>query len=317
MVEELQAIRRNLAQGRETEIDHLRRLDWRKRLGELAFFVGCWLGGLALISSVDGMACLTYWAGVALSVIALNAFVLLLHEGMHAVLFKNRALNDVVSVLLGSTVGISYTAYRIMHLRHHQYLGDERDPDDYNNYTGSRRVVWMLHGMRVAMGSLLYLFMIPFYARRYARGAERARLLAEYAWIVAVALSIASKCTLSGWAMHHGVPLLIVGWLVNLRGFTQHGLAVAEDPYLASRSVHAKAWLRFLLLNENYHLEHHLFPEVPSYNLHQLHLLLWPRLPRATKNDSYGEFLWASLKAAPHLDETPIGIVVKPEDQRS
>lgn len=315
MTNDLRAVRAELSSGLESNLAELARLSGPKRILELGFFVFCELVGLFLMSRSPEILSLGYVTGALLSVTALNAFVLLLHEGMHHTLFKSRALNELGSVLLGSTVGISYTAYRIMHLRHHEYLGDEQDPDDYHNYTDSPRRVWLMHGLRVVMGSLLYLFLIPFQAWRHADTKERGRLVAEYAWLSALAASIACRLPFSTWAHYHGIPLLFVGWLVNLRGFTQHGLAVAEDPYLASRSVHAKAWLRFLLLNENYHLEHHLFPEVPSYHLHALHKLLWPRLPRAVKNDSYSEFLWATLKAAPHLDESPIGIVERPTEE--
>jgi fatty acid desaturase len=69
----------------------------------------------------------------------------------------------------------------------------------------------------------------------------------------------------------------------------------------------------FLLLNENYHLEHHLFPEVHSYHLPKLHQLIWRRLPRAVSGSSYLAFLAAFLKATPRMDETPIGLVTPRE----
>ena len=67
------------------------------------------------------------------------------------------------------------------------------------------------------------------------------------------------------------VPLLLMGALTAIRGFTQHGITDASDPYLASRTMLPSPMVAFFLLNENYHLEHHLFPEVPSYHLPALH----------------------------------------------
>jgi fatty acid desaturase len=64
----------------------------------------------------------------------------------------------------------------------------------------------------------------------------------------------------------------------------------------------------FFLLHENYHLEHHLFPEVPSYHLPRLHRLIWLRLPRVVSGRSYLGFLARFLRATPRLDETPIGL---------
>jgi fatty acid desaturase len=109
------------------------------------------------------------------------------------------------------------------------------------------------------------------------------------------------------------VPLLLVGSLTAIRGFTQHGITEAADPYLASRTMLPNPIVAFFLLNENYHLEHHLFPEVPSYHLPKLHQLIWWRLPRAVSGTSYLAFLAAFLKATPRMDETPIGRVTPRE----
>jgi fatty acid desaturase len=104
-----------------------------------------------------------------------------------------------------------------------------------------------------------------------------------------------------------------VGALTAIRGFTQHGITDAHDPYLASRTMLPGPIVAFFLLNENFHLEHHLFPEVPSYHLPALHKVIWPKLPRAVSGTSYLGFLAAFLKAAPRMDETPIGRVTPGE----
>jgi fatty acid desaturase len=83
-------------------------------------------------------------------------------------------------------------------------------------------------------------------------------------------------------------------------GFTQHGIADAHDPFLASRSMRPNRLVSFLLLHENLHLEHHLFPEIPSYNLAKVHGLIEPRLPRAVVGRSYlafvGRFIAATFR---------------------
>jgi len=104
------------------------------------------------------------------------------------------------------------------------------------------------------------------------------------------------------------VPLLIVAAFTAIRGFTQHGITDASDPYIASRTILPNTLVGFFLLHENYHLEHHLFPEVPSYHLPRLHRLIWPRLPRMVSGRSYLGFIARFLRATPRLDETPIGL---------
>jgi len=104
------------------------------------------------------------------------------------------------------------------------------------------------------------------------------------------------------------IPLLIVGTMTAIRGFTQHGITDAADPYIASRTILPNPVVGFFLLHENYHLEHHLFPEIPSYHLPKLHQLVWRKLPRAVSGRSYLGFLVRFLQATPRMDESPIGL---------
>ena len=52
-----------------------------------------------------------------------RGLVLLLHEGMHGMLFSSRFWNRWVSVLLVTTFLMSLSAYQAMHLRHHTLPG--------------------------------------------------------------------------------------------------------------------------------------------------------------------------------------------------
>ncbi len=80
------------------------------------------------------------------------------------------------------------------------------------------------------------------------------------------------------------MPVLLVGpvvsiygyWWAHLAGLTQHA-GLAEDVLdhrLNSRTVYMNPVFRFLYLNMNYHVEHHMFPMVPYYNLPELHRLI-------------------------------------------
>ena len=301
--------RANLARGVEKEIAVLAKQDWRERLLEFLCFGS--LGALGLALTFAGLTH-NHWLliipGILATALALNAFVLLMHDGMHDSLFRSRHWNHLASVLIGSTFLMSFSAYRVLHARHHMFLGDPRDPDDYNNYTGRRSLVWTLHFLRLAVGSLLYLVAIPILAIKHGTREERRRIFVEYAFLAAaysVALRFAPLLYL---ALAWFIPLLIVGTLTAIRGFTQHGITDASDPYIASRTILPNPIVGFFLLHENYHLEHHLFPEVPSYHLPRLHLLVWRKLPRAVSGRSYLGFLVRFFQATPRMDDTPIGL---------
>jgi fatty acid desaturase/membrane-associated phospholipid phosphatase len=308
-LEETLRARANLAYGLEEQIAHLAMHDWRKRLIEFLCFGALGIFGVTLsVTGLDHSRWLVLPFGIVTTALALNAFVLLMHDGMHDTLIRDRERNRVASVLIGSTFLMSFSAYRVLHTRHHMFLGDPRDPDDYKNYTQHRSVVWFLHFLRLSIGSLLYLMLIPILALKYGSGEERRRVVVEYAFLAAVYSVLLRFVPLSHLAVVWFIPLLIVGAMTAIRGFTQHGITDAADPYIASRTILPNPVVGFFLLHENYHLEHHLFPEVPSYHLPRLHRLIWPKLPRAVSGRSYLGFLVRFFQATPRMDESPIGL---------
>jgi fatty acid desaturase len=310
--------RRMMARGLESELAALRGFDLKKRLVEMSFFIVLWLGSLALnflgLQMPGGaFSILLRVIGTLVAAVAVSTFILFLHEGMHNTLFASRFLNRWVSAALGWTFCLSFTAYKVMHTRHHQYLGDPRDPDDYRNYVQHRPVLWAMHYFRLILGPYLYLLIIPVLALRYGSPTERRHVIEEY-------IALALVYTLAAWLIPAQlllflwlIPLLITAHMTSVRGLTQHGITNAQDPFIASRSIQANRLVAFCLLNENYHLEHHLFPEIPSYNLEKVHQLIWPRLPRVVTGTSYLAFLFKFFVATLKMDDRPIGFTDLPE----
>ena len=241
--------------------------------------------------------------------------MLLLHEGMHGALFRHARLNRTVSVLLGACVGMSFTAYRVLHTLHHDALGTDDDPDDYARYTHRRWLFWAMQGVRLTVGAVLYLVAIPVVAARRGTARDRRRIAAEYAVMAALYAAVIAVVPVHALVWGWLAALPVVAAMVQVRGLTQHGLTDRHDALLASRTVRPSRVVAFFLLNENYHLEHHLFPEVPSYHLAALHRLVWPLLPRAVEGRSYLAFLGRFARASWRMDETPVGVVA-PDRER-
>ena len=110
-----------------------------------------------------------------------------------------------------------------------------------------------------------------------------------------LAISVATAI----WAWHP-LPILIVGlptiygaWLFIFFGVTQHAGLQEDvlDHRLNTRTVYMNPIFRFLYSNMNYHLEHHLFPDVPYYSLPALHAELRPYLPEPSPSclNAYNE----------------------------
>ncbi len=126
-----------------------------------------------------------------------------------------------------------------------------------------------------------------------ATQAQRAILISRiwlciYAAVIALVFSLNSLIPL----LLVGGPRLFGAWHFNMTGLLQHGGLDenVDDFRLNTRTVYMNPISRFIYLNMNYHLEHHMFPAVPYYNLPALHELLKHDLPPPTTS------IWAGYK---------------------
>lgn len=100
---------------------------------------------------------------------------------------------------------------------------------------------------------------------------------AIYATTIALAIAMQSILPL----MLIGLPRLYGAWHFIMTGYLQHG-GLADDVLdhrLNSRTVLINPISRFIYLNMNYHIEHHMFPMVPYHRLPELHERIKDDLP--------------------------------------
>lgn len=123
-------------------------------------------------------------------------------------------------------------------------------------------------------------------------------------WIATVAWSVATWSLLP--LVLIGLPSLYGRWLLVVFGTTQHA-GLAEDVLdhrLNTRTVYMNPILRFLYLNMNYHLEHHMFPSVPYHALPRLHRAVKGHLPAPYRGlwSAYRDILPALWRQRNDLD---------------
>jgi len=85
----------------------------------------------------------------------------------------------------------------------------------------------------------------------------------------------------------------------SLRGIAEHGMTTGGNEMTDSRTVATNPVLSFLICNINYHIEHHLYPGVPWYNLPKVHNLLQDEYRAAGSSvyTSYTDFLGDVVRA--------------------
>ena len=89
------------------------------------------------------------------------------------------------------------------------------------------------------------------------------------------------------------MPLIVAGQVANIRGIAEHGMTTGGNEMTDTRTVATNPVLSFLICNINYHIEHHLYPGVPWYNLPKVHKILAEEYETAGSSvyNSYWSFL--------------------------
>ncbi len=300
--------------GIEAEIEACHRISHLKRIAEVAPFMLLYLGGAWLAASGQG----SWWmlaAGVLVMGVSMNTLGILIHEGLHGLLAKSPAANHFWSFLCGLPLLVSASAYRKTHTDHHFEFGRTMDYGTYRQHLGRPVLVWCAYLLQLVFGSMLYILLIPVLGMRGASAKVRVMILVETLLIAVFVVWLLRTFSAEQLMTYWIGPSLVMMALTNLRGLASHALGDPEDIYLSSRTVRSNAFVRFLFLDENHHLEHHLFPQVPSYHLARAHRLVWDRLPRALYAPSYGGFLLGFFRSLGRLSLAPLGAVRPAEHQ--
>ncbi len=210
-----------------------------------------------------------------LAAASLHGISLFTHEGVHGTLSPVAWWNRALSIACALPVLQNYSAYKVLHLQHHQHLGQEGDPDHYANYTNWTWLEFAMHWGRLVIGYPAYIVAIPILGYRHGNASSQRWIVFEVCLLLLLIISTAATLPwlflLHGWVM----PMLIINTLVNIRGMSQHTFLENQSAtVLGTRSILTNRVTAFFMCNENYHLEHHLYPGVPWYNLPRLHQAL-------------------------------------------
>lgn len=245
-------------------------------------------------------------AGYVLIAICMNAMGILMHEGIHGNLFRNKTLDRWVGFLVAVPTLISASAYRTVHLLHHRLNRSEDDPDEFKVLTKNRTLLSIYFYTWMVIGMLAYLVHVPVTALRLGKPPERRAVLVELALMLGVyatVVGLAIRYDFLGALVHLWLlPMAIATIFGNVRGAAEHMLTDAGSPLTRARSVTSNPFVSFLMCHQNYHLDHHLFPAMPWYNLPRVHRLLRPEYDRAGSPiyRSYLVYLYDAIRLGVH-----------------
>jgi beta-carotene hydroxylase len=203
--------------------------------------------------------CAPYALFLALNCLSLYLAYTVMHEGVHGCLHRNRIVLATLSRICGAMLVFSYPLFRAVHLAHHREPNTPADPDAI---VSRPRVLGALLG-----GFLIYFnYYIVFYRKLGWR--DRASLV-EAAVTHLAQITLIIIAVVQGWFMAlffaSFVPLLITLWfLVLFFDFVPHHPHDSADRYHSTRAYGGRL-LNLVLLGQNFHLIHHLWPRIPWF----------------------------------------------------
>ena len=301
-VESRLAVERGLADGQwfQAEVDPARMRELMERrdlrpLIDLAIWIGLIVGLGVFAWSQRG----SWWAlpaFVAYAALAGGSADARWHESGHGTAFRTAWLNDLVYYPASFLLARSATFWRWSHFRHHTdtiIVGRDaeivfpRPPSvgklawTFTHIQGGGTLITNVMKYAAGWKDPVVDVLVPVQDRK--RVAWEARVyVAVWAAVVAWAIATASLYPL----LLIGLPTIYGGWLVVFFGVTQHAGLREDilDHRYSTRTVLMNPIFRFLYLNMNYHVEHHMFPAVPYYNLPSLHREIKDQLAAPTPN---------------------------------
>ena len=263
----------------------LRRLQRRSNL-RAALSTSLWLGLMLLAGWAVVATAWSWWsipAVIIYSALYGGASDSRWHEMGHGTAFRSRRANDAIYYLACFMLLRGPTVWRWSHYRHHtDTIIKGHDAEiAFQRPPSIARTLWRFAHLQGGAELLLRLVRHAFgslddEAKELVPDHEHRRVVRESQVMVAVLLASVVASAL----MQSMLPVVLIGgstflggWLVVFFGITQHaGLQEnVLDHRRNTRTVVMNPVFRFLYLNMNFHVEHHMFPSVPYYSLPGLH----------------------------------------------
>ena len=237
------------------------------------------------------------------------------HECGHRTAFKTRKINDFFYNIASFMNNFEPVRWRWSHSLHHSYTAS-LDPHDYE-VDGS---IFAKHTLlSFLIGFLPGINLLTLHKSLHLEIIKHALSINTKVMVDCIPEDQRSKCiTSSRIFVFLWIAILLSGILTNsflpillfllptffrslnmIWGLTQHmGLKEdTKDHRESTRSVRLNPIFSFIYWKMEYHIEHHMFPMVPSYNLPKLYDVIKDQLPKPqTLFEAYKEIIPAVIK---------------------
>nr|UNJ15698.1 beta-carotene hydroxylase [Cyanidioschyzonaceae sp. 2] len=192
-----------------------------------------------------------------LNVVSLHLAGSLIHDASHKSAHANHMINALIGHVCGFLLGFSFVVFTRVHMQHHAHVNhSQHDPDHYVSTAGP---IWLI-------APRFFYHEIYFFQRRLYRGNEL------WQWLIARSLFL--LVLLLAWKLGAFSYVLRCWFCAALLVGTILGVCFDYLPHYPFINTHR--WqnaclvdshiLNYLILGQNYHLVHHLWPSEPWHN---------------------------------------------------
>jgi beta-carotene hydroxylase len=201
-----------------------------------------------------------YWLTPVVVFFIFVAIVTVTHDVVHGSLGLSRRATDIALFVFGGVLLASGHSYRISHLQHHRVFPGPDDPEG----DPARMTLWgaVRHGA-------VFLPRLWIWAFRRANVTERRWMFAEAMWIVCVLVAGALLWPVTPAVLLYAGLVVLGAWVFPLLTVHLPHRDYGDTPLTQTHTLRGRI-IPAVFLELTYHLEHHLYPQVPSHHLRAL-----------------------------------------------
>ena len=237
-------------------------------------------GGILMVGMLIAVGVPGWWLLLPVQGVLIVFLFTLEHECTHRTPLPSDVLCDRVGRICGWLLINPFLWFRYFHLAHHRFTNLEGKDPELIETKPQTRMAWLWHvsGLPLWAASITIVLRLALGRERPDYLPQRARAKAERearAMLVFYALAAASLLWSDVLLWIWIVPMLLGQPFLRLYLLAEHGdCPQVADMFANTRTIFTTRIVRFLAWNMPYHVEHHVFPNVPFHNLPRLHGLI-------------------------------------------
>ncbi|MEH2299502.1 MAG: beta-carotene hydroxylase [Nostoc sp.] len=212
-----------------------------------------------------------HWLCFCVNTIALHCAGTVIHDACHQSAHRNRVMNAMLGHGSALMLVFAFPVFTRVHLQHHGHVNHPKDDPDHYVSTGGP--LWLI--------AVRFLYHeVFFFKRRLWRKYELLEWFISRL-IVGVIVYISVQYHFLGYILNFWfIPAFVVGIALGFFfDYLPHRPFAERDRWKNAR-VYPNPILNILIMGQNYHLIHHLWPSIPWYNYQPAYYVMKPLLDK-------------------------------------